>query len=116
MEILEASLSGVPILRITGEVDHYTSPLLDQAIQRVLPVDGSRLLLDLTDCDYLDSGGLAVLLLVVRRVRTQGWLGVIGANANLIRLFEIVGLKTEPGFRVFGDEKDASAALVVKSS
>lgn len=116
MEILETSLFGVPLLRVTGEVDHYTSPVLDQAAANALRLDSSRLLLDLTGCLYLDSGGLAVLLSVVGRVRAKGWLGVIGANSRLLRLFEVVGLKTEPAFRAFGDREEAHEWLTEKGT
>jgi len=110
MEVFETSLSGIPLLRVTGEVDHFTSPDIDKAAQKALSLDNSRLLLDLTDCPYLDSGGLGVLLSLMRDIRAWGWLGVIGANRNLLHLFEIVGLLTEPAFHVCATGEEASAA------
>ncbi len=111
MEVIVTSLCGVSLLRITGEVDHSTSPTLDEAAQKAHRLDSSRLLLDLTDCAYFDSGGLAVILSILRNMRPKGWLGVIGANANLLRLFEITGLTVDPCFHLFPSWEDTSAAL-----
>ena len=111
MEVLESSLSGVPVLQVIGDVDHYTSRALDAAAQEALTHDSGRLLFDFSRCPYLDSGGVGVLLSLITTVRDMGWVGVLGANKNLLRLFEIVGLLSEPCFRVFADEMEASAVL-----
>ena len=112
MRVLESSLSNVPVLKPTGEVDHSNAFILEESVQRALRADGGRLLLDLSDCPYLDSGGLSVILSTVREVRESGWLGVVAPTPNVLRLFEIVGLTAEPGFRVFFDFDQATVTLV----
>ncbi len=111
MEIIETSLSGVPLLRVAGDIDHFTSLALDDAVQDALTLHGSHLLLDLSECPYLDSGGLGVILTALRKLRAKGWLGVIGGSPDLLRLFTISGLATEPEFRVFATLPAASAAV-----
>jgi anti-sigma B factor antagonist len=111
MEIHEDSLHGVPLLAITGDVDHSTAPELDQALNKTLGSGKERLLVDLTGCRYVDSGGLAVFLYLARRIRPRGWLGVLGADRNVYRLFEIVGLMQEPTFRMFDRREDVAALL-----
>lgn len=39
MEILETSLGAVPVLRVTGEIDHGTSPVFAEAATKVLRPD-----------------------------------------------------------------------------
>jgi anti-sigma B factor antagonist len=111
MEIHGDSLHGVPLLAISGDVDHSTAPALDQALKETLASGGQRLLVDLTECRYIDSGGLAVFLYLTRRIRPQGWLGVLGADKNVYRLFEIVGLVQEPTFRMFAGREDVATLL-----
>ena len=111
MEIIKTSLSGVPLLRVVGDIDHFTSLALDDAVQDALTLHGSHLLLDLGECPYLDSGGLGVILTALRKLRTKGWLGVIGGSPDLLRLFTISGLITEPEFRVFATPSAAAAAV-----
>jgi anti-anti-sigma factor len=108
MEIREGSLLGVPLLAIKGEIDHSTAGEFDAAVQRNL-VLGKTLFLDMAECPYLDSGGLAVLLSLVRQARPAGCVGVIGPNSNLVRLLQIVGLANDTNFRVFTSLDEASA-------
>jgi len=109
MEIRGDSLGGVTLLVITGDVDHSTAPDLDRAVRDALQEDDPRLIIDLTSCRYIDSGGLSVLLYLVRCTRSHGWLGVIGADRNLCRLFETIGLLQEPAFRMFAGTEEAAA-------
>jgi anti-anti-sigma factor len=67
--------------------------------------------LDLSEVDYIDSGGVSVLLSTVRRLRNRGWLGVVNPNGNVKRLLEIVGLTVDHGFRLFGSKEEATRAL-----
>jgi anti-anti-sigma factor len=116
MEVLETSLSGIPLIRITGDVDHSNAPALDEAAHRALRSNPGLLLLDLTNCPYLDSGGLGVLLSLVREVRDTGWVGVVGTNPNVLRLLEIVGLATDAHLRIFTDAEAASQAVAPPGS
>jgi anti-anti-sigma factor len=108
MEIREGSLLGVPLLAINGEIDHSTAGEFDAAVQRNLRPD-KTLFLDVSECPYLDSGGLAVLLSLVRQTRPAGRVGVIGPSSNLIRLLQIVGLASDANFRMFPTREEASA-------
>jgi anti-sigma B factor antagonist len=72
MEVLATALLGVPVLKVTGDLDHLTAPALEKAVQEAFRVNGTRLLFDLTGCPYLDSGGLSVLLYALREVKGKG--------------------------------------------
>jgi len=111
MEVFQASLSGIPLLRIVGDVDHFTAPELETVASDALAPESGRLLFDLGAVPYIDSGGAGLFLTLERDLRPGGWVGVIGANANLLRIFEIVGLTSRPAFRVFARAEDVSAVL-----
>lgn len=111
MEISSASLSGVPLLRVVGDVDHHAAAVFDEAARDALAPDCGCLLLDLSDCPYLDSGGLGVILTVFKDIREGGWVGVIGPNPNVRRLLELVGLIGAESFLVFGDEEEAATLV-----
>jgi len=111
MEVLTTAMLGVPVVRVIGDVDHLSAPALDKAVQDAFGAHGLRLLVDLRECSYLDSGGLSVLLFAFRRVRRSGWIGVVAPNRNILRLFEIVGLTGDPHFRVFASSEEAKAAV-----
>ncbi len=108
MEVSQASLSGIPILRVVGDVDHHSAAVFDEAARDALASDCGCLLLDLSACPYLDSGGLGVILTVYKGMRERGWVGVVGPNPNVRRLLELVGLLAAKSFLIFGDEEEAA--------
>lgn len=102
MQIFSKSLADMPLLEVHDDVDHSTAAEFHAAALEAL--DGhDSLLLDLTDCRYVDSGGLAVILSLTREVGPTGLLAIIGSNRNLARLFHLVGLDAEPQVRLFPD-------------
>ena len=111
MEVIPYSFGGVPVLSLVGDFDHDSVASFTEKAEEALGKDGSRLLLQLTDCPYLDSGGISCLLSSLHRVRQQGWLGVIAPSPDVVRLFEIVGLTIDPSFRVFSGLDDVHTYL-----
>jgi anti-anti-sigma factor len=111
MEVVQAFLSGVPLIRVAGDIDHDTSAALEAAVKKSLTLDHGRLLLDLEACPYIDSGGLAVILDAVSAVQGRGWVGVLHPNADVSRLLEMVGLPAREGFVIFPDEAAAAKRI-----
>jgi anti-anti-sigma factor len=110
LEIIRKSLASIPLLEIEGDIDHASTDVFDKAARDCLD-GGQRLLLDLTRCGYIDSGGLAVLIYLTRRLTPWGWLGIVVTSKNILRLFDAVGLDAYPGFRIFGSISDARHSL-----
>lgn len=116
MEVSASRLQNVPLLHVVGEIDHGTAPRLESAIEAQLN-EGSRfLLLDLQGVEYIDSGGISVLLTTLRRLRNQGWLGVIGPTNGVKRLLDMVGLTIDRGFRLFADGEEAQLSIVGRTA
>jgi anti-sigma B factor antagonist len=113
MNVTVTSLRGAPLLEMQGEIDHGTCGAVETALDEVLDQGNTIVFLDLSQVAYIDSGGICVLLSEARRLRGNGWLGVINPNANVRRLLEIVGLFADSGFRAFDDRLAAEAALPV---
>ncbi len=112
MEVSNSQVQNVPTLQVEGEIDHGNAPRLMSAIEEQLK-DGSRfLLIDLSRVDYIDSGGISVLLTALRRLRNSGWLGVINPTAGVRRLLDMVGLTIDRGFRVFSDSEEARRTIL----
>ena len=110
MELSTSQRGGIPVICVRGDVDHAAQTALADAARVALGVDGNRILFDLRDCPYMDSGGLAVMLSLLRRTGSAGFIGVISAGPDLLRIFEIVGLTSDPSFRVFTDVEAATLA------
>lgn len=93
------------VLRVSGEMDLMTSPLLRQRIHDVVADGHHRVVLDLSDVFFCDSSGVGVLVAARRLLRScQGRLRLIlpargapdGSHVNRVlgalgvrRLFEV---------------------------
>ena len=111
MRVARKDLSGQPLLEVVGDVDHSASPLLLGAVEEALGGGASHILFDLASCPYLDSAGIGVLLEALKAVKPAGWLGVIAARTDVLRLLSIVGFTIDPSFRSFSSVGEARTAL-----
>jgi anti-sigma B factor antagonist len=101
---------GVAVIALAGEVDVYTSPRLKQEMVELLNQGTSRLVIDLSAVEYLDSTGLGVLIGGLKRARErEGDLRLICDNLRILRIFEITGLTKI--FDIFRSEAEAMAGL-----
>lgn len=108
MKVVSETEEGRRIIHVLGEVNHASAGRLSRVAFNSVGEGDLPVLIDLSECPYMDSGGIGVLLEVLKKVRDHSWLGVIAPAPDLVRLFEIVGLLVDPTFRVF---ETASAAL-----
>jgi anti-anti-sigma factor len=103
MDLSVSLHNSIPVLQVDGDIDMATASELAAALEWHSGSCHSSVLIDLTRCPFLDSGGLNVLLQAVRRMEGLSWLGVVGPNRNLRRVFEIIGLASDPRFRLLDD-------------
>ncbi len=91
---VEVNKDGV-ILRPTGEVDMSTSPLLKKLATKIIDEGATRLALDLSRVEFLDSTGLGALVVILKRVRDKGGnLCLFGASEQVQGLLSMTGLDT----------------------
>ena len=82
-------------MRVRGEVDTATAPQMGQAIDAQLSRQ-RRVVLDLSEVEFMDLHGLAVLMRASRRTRVEGGSFALERPAAcVIRLFELVRLDGE---------------------
>ena len=84
---------GTHVVSVRGEVDLATGPEFDHAL-RALPEEGvGSVIVDLTDCSFMDSTGLHLLTRTQRRFDSAGGrVSVVSANRSVLRLFGLTGL------------------------
>jgi anti-sigma B factor antagonist len=101
----QVSLDGrgsLVVLRVRGEVDTATAPQMGQAIDAQL-ARRRRVVLDLSEVEFMDLHGLAVLMRASRRTRVEGGSFVVDRPAPcVLRLFELVRMDGE--IRIVSDD------------
>jgi len=79
------------VVSIAGELDLYTEPEFERALQLNGGPNG-RVVIDLSECTFIDSTGLGILLQAVRHVGINTLLIVANGSA-VMRAFEVSGLE-----------------------
>jgi anti-anti-sigma factor len=89
LEIRIETIGGVPAVAVVGEVDRLAGKALKRAIGGVLQgvADSPCILVDLSECTYVDAVALSVLMSARDRLTPDHCLGLIGASANIRRYF-----------------------------
>jgi len=81
---------GTCVVVVAGELDLYTVPELERAL---LAAEGARsVAVELSECTFIDSTAIGILLAAKRRI---GRLSLLGAPSAVRRPFELTGLDRE---------------------
>jgi anti-anti-sigma factor len=90
----------VVVVELQGDLDALRVPRVRALLEDAVALRPQQLLVDLTDCSFLDAGGLTMLLEVHRRLaRVGAVLTLRGCSPRVMRLLSLTGLQ-----RVFDRE------------
>ncbi len=110
----EHSCDGAHVVFVRGEIHMTTVPDLSMRVTAAIDAGNTRLVLDLTGVEFIDSTGLSVLLSGLRQAeQAHGALALVCANPTVLRLFQITSL--DKTFAIFAG-LDAARAHVVHST
>ncbi|HWM54574.1 MAG TPA: STAS domain-containing protein [Solirubrobacterales bacterium] len=110
-EVAEEEQDGVRILAVTGELDLHTVPQLEEQLESV----ENGLLLDLSNCEFIDSTGIGLIVRTWQRLNTDldrddtCRFALCGLGDQVQRLLEITGL--ESSLRTYAARDEALAEL-----
>lgn len=103
MNIKSYDQDGVAVFQVNGEINISTSPELRKFFEKDLK---KKIVIDFEKVTYIDSSGLATLVEVLKKTKTQGGLlGLAGMSDKVKSLFEIT--KLDKLFSIFPNQKDA---------
>lgn len=106
---------GIRLLEVNGELDLSTAAQLEGPLEEAIDSPKSAVLIDLSDCTFIDSTGIALVVRAWQRVDAgagnggEGGLVLCCQNEQVRRVIEVTGL--EHSLRVFGTRDEAVAAL-----
>jgi anti-sigma B factor antagonist len=84
---------GWTILRVGGELDLHTSPVLQERLAQLLDQGVTRIALDLEDVGFMDSSSLGVLVTALKRLRErEGDLALVGVNGSPLKVLSLTGI------------------------
>lgn len=93
MSIWQEELSNDTwLVSVQGRLDQSQNPQLEEKLTDLLDDGHQRLIVDLTEATYINSGGLRCLVSAWRKARRQeGDLVLCGLNPRLQEIFFMVG-------------------------
>lgn len=108
--LLESRESGPwTVVQPKGEVDLYTAPRLKEELSGLIQEGRSRIVVDLSGVEFLDSTGLGVLIGSLKRCREgDGELVLAGPNETTEKVLRITGL--DKVFTIHGTADEATSS------
>jgi anti-sigma B factor antagonist len=93
LAVERSSTEGVELLLVEGELDIATAPRLISVLNRAVQEALRSLVVDLSDVDFMDSTGLALLINAHRRLtrRSKGF-AVVCPPGPLRRVFAVTDM------------------------
>jgi anti-anti-sigma factor len=84
---------GTLTVGVVGELDMSTSVRVEEAISFAPPAD--RVIVDLTQCSFLDSAGVRLLVKTHRELASAGGrVELVASDPNILRVLEITNVGT----------------------
>lgn len=110
MEISESTDGVVTVVSLRGRLDSVAAPSLGERLTGTLSTPGRRLLIELSQLEYISSAGFRVLLLAARRAtETEGRIVLCGVTGKVRQLFDLGGFLDL--FMISGSRDEGVAAL-----
>ena len=104
------AVDGLLAVTVAGELDQGTAPELRTALAESLGSGTAGVVVDLSQCPFIDSTGLSLLVEAKRRLAEENRsFGVCCADADVRRLLELTGI--DRAINLFDTREDAVAAL-----
>jgi anti-sigma B factor antagonist len=95
MEITEERRAEVLILRVIGKLDASTARALEDRILPLIVSSQGKLVVELSQLDYISSAGLRVFLLAAKRMdQAKGKMILCSLKDSVRQVFEIAGFSS----------------------
>ena len=95
MEITEDRMADVLILGLSGKLDATTAKTFEDKILAEIEAGDRRLVIDLSQLDYVSSAGLRVFLVAAKRLRSRdGKIALCSLQEHVQRVFDLSGFSS----------------------
>jgi anti-anti-sigma factor len=106
MEITEERRVDVLILGILGRLDSTTSKSVEEKLVSAIEAGERRLVIDLSELEYISSAGLRVFLLAVKRMTAvSGKVALSSLKDPIKQVFDIAGFSSM--LSIYGSPEEA---------
>src|SRR6266446_2525899 len=100
------------VLPLEGDIDLHVSPAVTESLNAMIKKKPERIVIDLSRATYIDSAGVAALILAMREVKEYGGKFFLSGVQETIRAI----LETSRLDRIFWIFPDVDAALAANAA
>ena len=90
-------------------LDASVAPAFRQAVLQLVEGGDTRLVLDLSGLEFLDSSGLGAMVSILKALGSRGGLAVCGLQGSVLSLFKLT--RMDQVFVIVADRDEAVARL-----
>lgn len=88
-------VDGFDVVEVTGELDVYTAPALEDALGDLVDARRTDIVVDLSNVTFMDSTGLGLLIKALKWTREHdGTLRIVANSEKILKVFRVTGLDT----------------------
>lgn len=88
-------VDGFSVVEVSGELDVYTAPALEDALGDLVDARRIDIIVDLTAVTFMDSTGLGLLIKALKWTREHdGSLRIVANSEKILKVFRVTGLDT----------------------
>ncbi len=103
---------GIRALTVRGELDMNTAPELERKLNEALSDPDTSIMLDLSECEFIDSTGIALIVRAWQQLdgngnEGRGRLVLCSQNHQVRRLLKITGVESSISMH---EQRDAALA------
>lgn len=109
MEITTTQYKRCDVVKMSGRVDTYTAPKLQETLDAIINEGRYNIVFDMSEVDFLSSKGLWVLTETQKKCKkfNRGRLVLVNVDEKILKSFELVGMS---GYFDTYDELTAAVA------
>ena len=86
-------MSGTAVLAVSGDIDREAEATVSAAYEQAVATDPRRVILDFAATEYINSSGIALIVSVLARARSEGRsVAAVGLSDHYREIFEITRL------------------------
>ena len=111
MELTTTQYKRCDVLKVVGRIDSYTAPTLEEALKALVDAGRHKIVLDLSEVDFLSSKGRWVLIETQKTCKryNRGELVLVNVQDRIRDSLNLVGMGSY--FKVFPDVTAAVASF-----
>jgi anti-anti-sigma factor len=110
MDMSEERKADAVVLALSGRLDATSAKTFEDRILGVINSGTQRLVVDLSQLEYVSSSGLRVFLLAAKRLQpTNGKMSLCGLQDHIRQVFDLAGFSSI--LSIYGSRDEAIRAL-----